>query len=225
MSFSLDNYKRELNLNSNSKDNLLQETLLISTHINQKVNLWRLKALACAIAVSHYFGNNSKAGSLLLKKKFEFKKHSIIVRLYNKIVGTIPPAFIDKSLYNYRPILDQFISISEQVINELVLHFTNHYWDCHGPRINQSQEIPLSTWEQKLVTRPLEEDEEGDDISVVNAGNDGVSDRGSDRGEPMQRNQNKCDWFFIILDILLRVMGIWYVKINIFKNKPKGIWI
>jgi hypothetical protein len=62
---------------------------------------------------------------------------------------------------------------------------------------------------------------EGDDISVVNAGDDGISDR----GEAMPRNANKCDWFFITLDILLRVMWIRYVKINIFKNEPKGIWI
>jgi hypothetical protein len=58
--------------------------------------------------------------------------------------------------------------------------------------------------------------EAGDAISVANAGNDGISDR----GEAVSKSPNKCDWFFTLLDILLSVMGIRYVKINIFKNKP-----
>jgi hypothetical protein len=215
-SFSLETYKNELNVQNSSKDGLLQNALHISKAINEHVNFWKLKALCCAIAVSYYFGNNSKAGSLLLRKKFLFQSHSSLVRLFNKIVGTIPVTFMDKPLYNYRAVLERHNSLSNQVVEELFDHFNNHYWQCHGPMNSNEEGIPLTAWEKKLVKRNEVENEEGEDPTATDGGSDGASDQGNSTSK---RSKEECDWIFKLLDILLRVMGIRYVANNIFKNK------
>jgi hypothetical protein len=190
-----------LDITDDSTDIIVPEaSISISNRYEALLSLNRLKAISVAVAINFYFGSNPvqarKAGSLLLREKFKLDSNSTEVRLYHKLVSKIPEKFRNHVLYNFRSVLEDHDSLSEESVTCLVNHFETYFWDCHSS-ITQSHgsSIPLSTWDRILTNEKSDSDDKSQD-SPTRALTNSISSE-----------EHSC-WVFILFDVILRVQGL-----------------
>jgi hypothetical protein len=198
-SFSVQKFKYLLDIVDTSKDKLLEASIVISDRYEVSLSSSKLKAVSVAVAFNYYFGSDPakarKAGSILLREKFHLSSNRTEVRLYNKLVSEIPQKFRNHILYNFRSVLEDHDSLSEESITSLVNHFENHFWDCHlSTTQSQRGSIPLTKWDKILADERSDPDDQSQD-SAVTAPRSYMED-------------HSFSWVFILFDIILRVKGI-----------------